>query len=459
MGLWAAAEFKVGLLVIGVAGIIAYMSMQVSEDTTLFGRTSAAWFLVKDAGGLVKGSSIKSAGIPVGTIKEITLQDGLARVELKLKPEFKLRTSAVIETKSQGILGDKYVSVSPGSVEDPELEDGGQILNVKDTGSLDNVIAEVGKIAGSLQKTAQALQEAVSEDGTREHILGRIVSNIEKITQDLSEVTAQNKEQIHEIITQVNSVTKTLDEMLNEEGEGGLRQQIKSTMARLDSAMKNIDEISAKINNGEGTVGRLINDEETVEGLNTAIDGINGFLDTAGKTQTALDFNSTYLAAPGLAKTSVGVFAQPGLDRFYYIGIVDDPAGVVEETDRSVTTGGTTTDTSEVVTYKSKTKFTLLYGKNFYDFTVKGGLIENAGGIGFDYRLLSNKLKFSLEAFEFSTLNLRAQVKYNIWHGVYLLGGYEDILDKQSKRSGYLGAGLFLTNDDLKLLMTKLPAM
>lgn len=457
MNLLQAAELKVGILVAAVASLIVYMSMQVSDNPSYFGKAGHAWFVVKDASGLVKGSQAKSAGIPVGVIKNISLQDGQARVDLSLKPEFKVYVSSGVELKSQGILGDLHVALSPGLSSDPPLENGGQILNVKTSGNLDSVVSQVGEIASTLKDTAQALKEATTEDGTRKHILGRIVSNIEKLTGDIAEMTSENKGKINEIVDQVNRVTKSLDDILNDPSGDSLKVQLKRTMTRLDSAMKNIDEISGKVNRGEGTIGRLINDEDTIEELNTAIEGVNSFLDTAGKTQTGLDFHSDYLGDIGATKTTAGIRIQPGLDRYYYLGIVDDPAGVVETTNTVTNTDGTESRVNEVKNYKNKVKFNAQFAKVFWDLTVRGGLIENSGGIGFDYNLYRNKLYLTTEFFEFGNLNVRAQVQYNVWKGVYLLAGMQDLLNKQSKRSNYVGAGLLLTNDDLKMLLTKLP--
>ncbi len=458
MNLLRAAELKVGLLVVTVASLIAYMSMQVSDNPSYFGRQGQAWFVMKDASGLVKGSQIKSAGIPVGVIKNISLQEGQARVDLALKPDYKLYVSAAVEIKSQGILGDMHVSLYPGSMSDPPLEQGGQILNVKSGGSLDNVVSQVGDIATQLKETAQALREATTEDGTRKHILGRIVSNIEKLTADLADITSENKGKINQIVDQVNRVTKSLDEILNDPSGDSLKNQLKRTMTRLDSAMKNIDEISGKINRGEGTIGRLVNDEDTVEELNTAIEGVNNFLDTASKTQTALDFHSDYLGDVGSTKTTVGIKLQPGLDRYYYLGIVDDPTGVVEETDtKTITNGGPESNVNEVKTYKNKVKFNALFAKTFWDLTVRGGLMENSGGIGFDYNIYRNKLVYTMDFFDFGHVNVRAQLQYNVWKGIYVLGGIQDAANNQKKRSNYVGAGLLLTNDDLKMLLTKLP--
>jgi phospholipid/cholesterol/gamma-HCH transport system substrate-binding protein len=450
MNLLKAAEFKVGLLVIGISSLIAFMSMRVSNDPTLFSRSNEAWFQLQDAGGMVKGSAVKTSGIPVGVIKNISLQDGLARIDMTLRSDIKLYVSAAVTIKSQGILGDKYVEISPGNASDPPLPRGAQILNVNDKGSLDNVIASVGEIAGSLKETAKALQEAVTEDGTRKHILGRIVANIEKVTGDLAQMTGENKDKIGEIIDKVNNITSSLEDVLGDETPEGLK-------ARLASTMKNVDEITTKINKGEGTIGKLINDEETVDGLNTAIEGVNGFLDTANKTQTGLDFHSEYLGNVGGARTTVAIRIQPGLDRFYYLGIVDDPAGVVDKSEQSVTSNGVTSETQTKTRFLNKTKFTAQFGKNFYDLTVRGGLIDSTGGLGLDYSFWRDRFKFTIEALEFSNLNLRSQLQYNFYRGMYLNVGVQDIFNKGSKYSNYLGAGLLLTNDDLKMLLTKVP--
>jgi phospholipid/cholesterol/gamma-HCH transport system substrate-binding protein len=460
MSLIKTLEFKVGALVVLVGGLLGAMSMQVSDDPAFLSRKQHAHFMLPSATGLIKGSAVKSAGIPVGVIKDITLENGMARVEISVKSDVPLHTSAVVSVKSVGILGDKHIEVSPGEESDPPLADGARILNVKDQGSLDNIITKVGDIADSLKKVSDNLAEAVSDDGTNKHILGRVMLNIEKLTGDLAQITGENKTQISEIVDQVHDITSSLDELINDESNEGFKKTWKRTMVRIDSTMKNIDEVAAKINKGEGTIGKLVNDETTVEELNTAIQGVSSLLDGASRIQTAFDFHGDYLGEIGEMKTNIGIHIQPGLDRFYYIGIVDDPAGVVRETNTfktDVGTGTVTLNEDEKKTYKNRTKFTILYGMNFWDLTVRGGIIEDRGGLGVDYNFFRRKLKLSAEAFDFDKTNLRLNVRYNLLWGIYLQAGIDDALDNNKRQSGYLGAGLFLTNDDLKLLLTKAP--
>lgn len=450
-------EFKVGFLVVGVAALIAFMSVQVSDDPGLLGRSKKVWFFLPTAAGLIKGSAIKSAGIPVGVIKTITLQDGKARIDVTVSSDVPLTTSASVAVKSNGILGDKGVEIYPGDVGDPELESGAQIENVKSGGGLDDAMGQITELAASLKDVAKNLKEATTGDGTDQHILGRIVKNIEKVTHDLSQVTSENKDQISEIVTQVNDITATIDDLVNDDSEQGFKKTWKKTMVRLDATMKNVEEITGKINRGEGTIGKLISDEKTSEDVTTAIEGISGLVDSANKISTGIDFNAEYLGGKvGGTRSTIGIVLQPGLDRYYYLGLVSDPAGVKSTEIHNNTTGGVTTSTTEETIFKNKTKLTLLFAKNFYDITFRGGLIEDTGGIGFDYRF-TDKLKFSFEAFDLQQAQLRTFFTYNVFYGFYLKAGYNDIMNKRDANTAYLGAGLFLTNDDLKLLLTKAP--
>jgi phospholipid/cholesterol/gamma-HCH transport system substrate-binding protein len=455
-GLLTSLEFKVGALVVAVGALIGAMSMQVSDDPTFLSRKQSAYFLIPSATGLIKGSAVKSAGIPVGVIKNISLQGGQARIDITVKSDVPLKTSAVVSIKSVGILGDKHIEVFPGADEDPPLANGAQILNVRDQGSLDNIMSKVGDIAESLRQVADNLREATSESGTSKHILGRIMQNVEKLTADLSQITSENKDQIREIVDQVNGITSSLDELINDQSEEGFKKTWKRTMARIDSTMKNIDEVAAKVNKGEGTIGKLINDETTVDELNIALGGISSILDTVNRMQTAFDYNGNYLGAMGETKSNIAINIQPGLDRFYHIGIVDDPLGLIRETN-TVTSGSATSDITEVKTYKNQTKFTLLYGMNFWDLAVRGGIIESTGGLGIDYYFFRRKLALTMEAFDFDKMNLRFQARYYVLWGLYLQAGMEDSLNNRGRRSGYLGAGLFLTNDDLKLVFARGP--
>lgn len=446
MNLFQTPEFKVGLLVVAVSALIAMMSVKVAEGPSLLGGDNVYWFTIPDAGGLVKNSAVKMAGIKVGLIDEIILEEGRAKIKVRLDENARITGSTKVELKSDGILGDKHVELTPGLKEEEELKSGSQIQEIVDRGNLSDVMKEVSKIAKSLNELATTLNSATKGEGDSSTPVGRIVLNIEKISKDLAEITGQNKEKIHEIITRVQNLTKNVDTYINDQ-----------TLARVDQSIRNIESITDKINRGEGTLGRLINDEETVEQLNSAITNVNNFLGGADKLETSIDFHSEYLTGVDLTKSYIGVKIQPGLDRYYEVAVIDDPRGVVKsERSESTPLGGATSTVDRTTTYKNRVKFTALFAKNFYDFTVKGGLIENSGGVGVDYHLFNRKLQLSAEFFNFSDLYIRAFARYNFMKGVYVIAGGDNLVEsKNDVASGFIGAGIFITNDDLKMLASK----
>lgn len=446
MSLLNTPEFKVGILVVVVSGLIGVMSLKVAEGPGIMSGTRSHSFTIPDASGLVKNGAVKMAGIKVGVIDDIVLEGGQATVKVSITDDARITKSTIARLKSDGILGDRYVELTPGPETEPRLDNGEKIQEISEQGSLNNVMQEISKIGKSLNELAGTLNKATQGDGDPSSPVGRIVLNIEKISKDLAEVTGANKEKINEIVQRVHNLTKNLDTYVNDQ-----------TLARVDQAIKNIEEITDKVNRGEGTLGRLINDEQTVEELNSAISNVNKFLGGADKMETSFDFHSEYLTGVDLTKSFIGVKIQPGLDRYYELAIVDDPRGVVRSVrTESTPLGGETSTTDTTTTYKNKVKLTALFAKNFYDFTVKGGLIENSGGVGFDYYFLDRKFRLSAEFFDFRDLYIRTFVRYNVLQGVYLIAGGDNLAEANNDvASAFFGAGIFITNDDLKMLASK----
>jgi len=444
MRIFSSPEFKVGFLVIAVSGLIAGMALKVANGPGLFGGSKPYYFKVDSAGGLVQNSAVKMAGIKIGIIDRIELEDCRAKIWIALERRIKVTQSARVELKADGILGDKHIELIPGKDEDPEILAGNQIPTGNVKGGMDDVMGDISKVAASMKELMDTLNSAVKE-GNQSTTIGRIVGNIEKISGDLKDITSENKGKIGDIVDRIRNVAKNIDTYINEE-----------SLARVDRSLKNIEEITGKINKGEGTLGRLINDDQTVEELNTAIQNVNNFLGGADKLETSLDFHSEFMTNSD-SKSFLGLRIQPGLDRYYEIDVISDTRGVTSvENDTSVEDGVSHTQTYKR-TYINSFKFTGLFAKNFWDFTIKGGIIENYGGVGLDYYLFGNRdIRLSTELYEFQALQWRAFMRYNFFHGFYLTAGGDNLLSKdQGKAAAFFGAGLFLTNDDLKLLATK----
>src|ERR1044072_1145136 len=117
-------EFKVGFLVIVVSGLIGVMAMKVSEGPSVFGGQKKYEFRADSAGGLILNSAVKMAGIKMGSIRDIILEDGHARIVIAVDKDAKITPSTEVILKADGILGDKHVELIPGKPGEEELPPG-----------------------------------------------------------------------------------------------------------------------------------------------------------------------------------------------------------------------------------------------------------------------------------------------------------------------------------------------
>lgn len=457
-----ATEIKVGLFALVALVVVGLMNVKLSKNPSVIGASNKLYFLVDDASGLIANTSVKVAGVKVGIIKSITLENGRARIEILLQSGLNLTEGVRAEIVSNGILGDKYVSLIAGDPLAEPLENGSEIKNVVTAGNLNNVMSEVSKVATALQDVALALKQATVE-GSDDTPIGRIVVNIERMTEDLAQITHANKDKVNHVIDGLAELTDTLKIALGEEGRQEFKQawgNVTNGMGRLDRSLAHIEEVTTKIADGEGTIGRLVNDEETVNGINKAIFNLNRVLGGALNLRTTFDYHSEFMTERSDIQSFVGLKIQPGLDRYYYLGIVQDPLGVTEKTYTETTTTTTppippseeVTTVDRKKTDKDAIKFTALFAKNFYNFTLKGGLIQSSGGFGIDYHFYRERLSLSMEMFDFADPNLRLFATWRPIRGFYLIGGGDSILQRDSRDfNPFVGGGLTVTNDDINI--------
>lgn len=460
-------QVKVGLFALISIVVIALLNVRLSKSPSLLGRTSQHYLYVENASGLIKNAYVKMAGVKVGVIKRISLDQGRARIDIIVQGDLNLTEDATVELVTNGILGDKFVSIIGGSPTAPLIPSGGEIKNFVSTGSLGDVMDEVGKVSSALQDIALALKKATLE-GSNETPMGRIIHNIENITENLAQVTEENGGRINRVMRGMEELTETLRLALGEEKReefGGAWEGVVRGIDKFDRSLANIEEVTGKLNEGQGTIGRLLNDETTVNGINKAVNNLNRVLGGALNLRTSFDYHSEYMTDRQDIQSFVGIKIQPGLDRYYYVGVIQDPYGITETTITDTTKTTREDQNPSTVTHeneeKKKTnkdaiKFTAVLAKNFYNLTVKGGLIQSSGGFGLDYHLLRNKLLLSAEMFKFSDPNLRIFARWSPYKGIYLVGGGDSILKREDRDfNPFVGAGISITNDDLNILATQ----
>ena len=135
-------ETVMGMVVLLVAGMFVYFMYSTAQIEAVVGYDLDARFY--KIGGLKKGSDVRISGIKVGTVVDHRLDSETfdAVVRLSIATEVTLPVDTVVAIASEGLLGDKYVRLEPGS-DQSRLEPGGEITATKDFRSLEDQVGEI----------------------------------------------------------------------------------------------------------------------------------------------------------------------------------------------------------------------------------------------------------------------------------------------------------------------------
>lgn len=136
-------EFSVGIFVlIGLAAIL-YLAIQVGGSRFLAGDTQTYVAHFSNIGGLNQGSNVMIAGVKVGSVGDIELDQEklIAKVELKIERGITLYADTIASIKTNGLIGDKYVSVDPGGALDIELDPSEPIVDTESALDIESLIS------------------------------------------------------------------------------------------------------------------------------------------------------------------------------------------------------------------------------------------------------------------------------------------------------------------------------
>jgi len=134
----------VGFFVVLGLICLGYLAVHLGK-LELFGNTGYVVFAdFASVAGLKIGDPVEIAGVRVGKVEAIGLAEDKARVTLRLEPQVKLQEDVIASVRARGLIGDKFVLISPGA-SDRIISSGGKI---RDTESPPDITDLIGKVVG-----------------------------------------------------------------------------------------------------------------------------------------------------------------------------------------------------------------------------------------------------------------------------------------------------------------------
>lgn len=468
-------EARVGLVVMLGLLVLTYMTFTVGGYR--FGRETGyrLFALFDTVAGLDEQSPVKVAGVEVGKVEAIGLRDGKANITLRIQPGVQLRRGTQAALRATGLLGEKYIELIPGT-DEVYLKDGESLGESRQAADLDRLIGQFSDIAGDVKKVTAALREALgTPEG--EQSLKDIVANVRELSRNLNETVRDNRENFTKAVANIQDASQSLKEELPrlmeslnrtsekleiiatkvEKGEGTLGKLIteEEVYNKLNSALGSIDTITKKVEKGEGTIGKLFSDDKAYDQITSTLEGLSGAVSRIERFKTTIGFRNEYQFDSGENKGYFSVQLQPREDKFYLLELVDDPRGKITETTTQVGSNPPVTELKS----QHRLKINAEFGRRFSDLGLRIGLMENTFGAGADLHLFNDALRFSFDAWDFNSddpentrAHLKATAALSFFKYLFVQGGYDNFLNRKID-TGFVGGGIRFEDDDLKYLL------
>lgn len=473
---------KVGAFFLIVLAIVALFIWRIEDLRIGRGPSRRVTVQFKDVAGLNEKTGVRVAGVRVGKVSKIRLVEGKALVDIDLDRDVELRQGASASIESLGLLGEKYVELVPGPFGAPPLPDNSVIVGGMPV-SFDEITKLARDIEVDIKEITKSLKESIGGPEGEER-LASMVENMRAISEQVRAIVESNRAGVAETVANFREFSVAMNELvarldsLIASNQGNVTEglsNIREISEKLDTTADNLNQITGRIKEGEGTVGKLVQSDETHKNLNDAlvavkegVAGLNKAIGAIGRTKIDLGMRAEHLAAHGRGK---GYFTldikPPDTPRFYRVELVTQPFGRRKSSttvERTTFPDGhveqTITDTDE---FKDDFAVSALFGYRWKDLVARGGLIENRGGAGVDYLLLKDRLRFSADLWDFNrpndfTAHAKITGRYYFSPSVFVTGGWDDFLNqKRDADSLFVGAGLRWSDDDIKYLLGSVP--
>lgn len=461
------AEAKVGLLVLASSGILLWMTVVVGKFD--FGKQEGyrVIALFDSVAGLDTKAAVRMAGVQIGTVESVTLEDGRAKLVLRINSDVKVPRRSDAAVKTMGLLGDKYVDLVPptrtGLPGEPGRErtgmyrDGERIESTSSPSDADKLITQLSAIADDVKQVTASLRHVFgSKRGERS--MDDILHDLRQTTANIKEFSYALRSDGSEVVMRLNELVQNLNGVVDD-NKDNLKvslENIREATKSAEMALASIEHVTERIDRGEGTLGKLVNDDGMYDNIDSAAKGLSDYVSKVERLKTTIAFRNEYMFPK--SKSYFTLELKPRTDQYYLVELLSDPYGNYDRTE--TVTNGVATVTE---TYRDKLKFSLEFAKRWGHLALRMGIIESEGGIGADLFALDDRVKFSVDAWNFNSTepeNLKTHVKAGAtWHITKLLfmnAGYDNMLNSE-RRHGFVGAGLRFDDDDLKYLMGSMP--
>jgi phospholipid/cholesterol/gamma-HCH transport system substrate-binding protein len=137
-------EIVVGIFVLIGIVCLGYLAIRLGKLEVIGNKGYVVYGDFASVAGLKPGDPVEIAGVKVGRVETLQLAGDQARLGFRMNPDVKLQEDVIASVRSRGLIGDKFILISPGS-SDKLIQSGGKI---RETESPPDITELIGKVIG-----------------------------------------------------------------------------------------------------------------------------------------------------------------------------------------------------------------------------------------------------------------------------------------------------------------------
>ena len=267
-------EAWVGLFV--VAGLaVTVILLAVMTDAALFRGRYIIATNVPDAGGIRKGDPVQMRGVNIGRVLGFTISPQAVDIRLEIEGEYSIPKDSRVEIKAEGILGRSVADVVAGQSTE-RVGWGDRLPGTSGIGLFD----KMDTLAGQADKVALKMQDLLSDEMVKD-----VQGGAAGARQSLESLQAILREQRSEIRALTASLKRSAEGMERVTTGPELERTVKrvdalalrldGTVDTLDRSSKSVESILARMDRGEGTLGKLSTDDTLYRNASEAAANLN----------------------------------------------------------------------------------------------------------------------------------------------------------------------------------------
>ncbi len=388
--------------------------------------------------GLLKGASVRLAGVKIGIVKDIYLKEGMAEVEMIIKENVKIRRGSKAAVSSVGLMGEKYVEIIPPKEENNFVNEG-EYLEAITPLSMDQLGTLFYSIGQNLKAVGDSLRDIfTSEEG--ESRLKSILVNVSESTREIKKTIdklgemipaelSKNLNDLRQISNTLLAISKKTEKMASrfsgflDRNEKDFQKTL-NTVYSLNKDMKklsrNIAKLSEYIEKGRGNLGKFIKDDKLYDDIKGAVDSakeivekVDSMLLKTEEVKTRFSIDVAYLDTSKY-RPRVGFLIEKG-NTFGEFFMLKSPAD-------------------------SKNYYTVLLGERINRMEAALGIVDSEIGFSLGYYPYKN-LKLMIYLFnlrERDLISYRLESRFNVLKSLYFKLGIER---KFEENRYYFGIG------------------